>query len=82
MAHECPDCGQTCYCHGDIDDCLFENSEEQAICDHCPMDDELDNDGEISNREKEEAKGDYLYDQMKDRELIERDNTPHCESRG
>jgi len=20
--HECPDCGQACYCGGDIDDCL------------------------------------------------------------
>lgn len=43
MAHECPDCGQTCYCHGDIDDCVFDNSDEQAVCDHCPFDDE-DND--------------------------------------
>lgn len=45
MAHECPDCGQTCYCHGDIDDCIFDNSAEQAVCDHCPFegdDDEPD----------------------------------------
>lgn len=42
MAHECPDCGQTCYCHGDIDDCLFDNSEEQAVCDHCPFEGDED----------------------------------------
>lgn len=42
MAHECPDCGQTCYCHGDIDDCIFDNSSEQNVCDHCPDDEDDD----------------------------------------
>ena len=35
MAHECPDCGLICHCHGDIDDiCL---NDEAAICEcrHC-----------------------------------------------
>ena len=22
MAHECPECGCRCFCHGDIDDCV------------------------------------------------------------
>lgn len=67
MAHECPDCGQTCYCHGDIDDCIFDNSEEQAVCDHCPLDD----DGEPTNEEKEEYRADCIYDQERDRKLEE-----------
>lgn len=35
MAHECPDCGQTCYCNGDIDDCCFNFPEEVEKCTHC-----------------------------------------------
>lgn len=38
MAHECPECGQTCYCHGDIDDCLFDSEYHYIHCDHCPID--------------------------------------------
>lgn len=33
MAHSCPDCGQTCYCGGDIDDILMEEGE--VCCTHC-----------------------------------------------
>ena len=40
MAHECPNCWQTCFCNGDIDDCLFENTIEQNNCHHCPDEDE------------------------------------------
>lgn len=33
--HSCPDCGQACYCHGDIDDCEVETREySAALCDH------------------------------------------------
>ncbi len=32
MAHECPECGQLCFCGGDIDDCM-NNFEEDII--HC-----------------------------------------------
>lgn len=39
MAHECPDCGQTCYCNGDIDDCCFNFEEDVINCTHCPEDD-------------------------------------------
>ena len=35
MAHECPDCGCTCHCDGDIDDCEFEGTPEQMACTHC-----------------------------------------------
>lgn len=30
--HECPECGQACYCHGDIDD--HENEHEADACVH------------------------------------------------
>jgi len=35
MAHECPCCGQCCYCNGDIDDCLNNFEEDQDNCTHC-----------------------------------------------
>lgn len=34
MAHTCPECGQTCYCGGDIDDCLFDLEEDAINCIH------------------------------------------------
>lgn len=40
MAHECPECGQVCYCNGDIDDCCFNFEEDVINCCHCP--DEID----------------------------------------
>ena len=46
MAHECPECGQTCYCNGDIGDCCF-NFEEDAIrCTHYKICEREDNDCE------------------------------------
>ena len=44
--HYCAECGQACYCHGDIDDCVVETEEysyEHCTC--CPegcADDRLD----------------------------------------
>jgi hypothetical protein len=35
MAHECPQCGMTCYCNGDIDDCLLDDAEAEAECKCC-----------------------------------------------
>lgn len=35
MGHSCPDCGQMCYCGGDIDDCCFDFDEDVAQCSHC-----------------------------------------------
>lgn len=52
MAHECPDCGMTCHCGGDIDDCLFEGTQEQLHCSHCP-DDDCDGDCECCLEESE-----------------------------
>jgi len=45
MAHECPECGQTCYCNGDIDDCCFNFEEDVMRCDHykhCEQEDDED----------------------------------------
>ncbi len=30
--HTCPECGQACYCHGDIED--HENENEEEFCTH------------------------------------------------
>lgn len=35
VAHSCPECGQTCYCGSDIDDCLFDFDEDSDACTHC-----------------------------------------------
>jgi hypothetical protein len=33
--HSCPECGQACYCHGDIDDCEVETEEYSSeYCTH------------------------------------------------
>lgn len=41
--HHCPDCGQACYCEGDIDDLAWgDDSEEAMNCMHyeqCEKDD-------------------------------------------
>lgn len=34
MAHECPECGQMCYCNGDIDDCCNNFEEDVMRCTH------------------------------------------------
>ena len=34
MAHTCPECGQACYCNGDIDDCVFDFEENVVKCNH------------------------------------------------
>ena len=36
--HRCPECGQACYCNGDVDDCEIEGDAEVdcihfAVCD-------------------------------------------------
>lgn len=45
MAHECPDCGMTCHCNGDIDDCLLGDPIAESHCKHCDGKDDED-DGE------------------------------------
>jgi len=42
MAHECPECGLTCYCGGDIDDICW--GEQTGYCKHCDEDDDFDED--------------------------------------
>ena len=34
MAHDCPDCGQLCYCRGDVDDSLFDDDDSYVNCQH------------------------------------------------
>lgn len=43
MAHSCPECGLTCYCGEDIDDCLFDFDDDVEACTHwkiCENDDD------------------------------------------
>jgi hypothetical protein len=40
MSHECPDCGMTCHCGGDIDDICFGETDE--YCSHCENEREPD----------------------------------------
>jgi hypothetical protein len=44
MAHECPTCGCTCHCNGDIDDCCFSFAEDVNKCTCCPDPDGDDED--------------------------------------
>jgi hypothetical protein len=44
MAHSCPDCGSVCYCSGDIDDCLIDDTEDQNACLHCFDEDSREDD--------------------------------------
>ena len=34
MAHTCPYCGHTCYCNGDIGDCIFDTEATYLGCKH------------------------------------------------
>lgn len=38
MAHSCPDCGQMCYCGGDIDDMCTDDTPQQERCIHNEQD--------------------------------------------
>ena len=45
MAHECPECGQMCYCNGDIDDCCNNFEADVMRCTHykqCEQEDDED----------------------------------------
>ena len=35
MAHECPECGLTCHCGGDIDDLRLPDKAAETACTHC-----------------------------------------------
>jgi hypothetical protein len=34
MSHECPDCGELCFCNGDIDDCCLNTNDSLINCTH------------------------------------------------
>jgi hypothetical protein len=51
MAHSCPDCGQACYCGGDLDDCLFDDTVAADLCTHCFA---REDDGEADGLETDE----------------------------
>ena len=38
--HYCPECGQACYCGGDLDDCEMPEGEERCTCPCDELDDE------------------------------------------
>lgn len=42
--HECPRCGQACYCHGDIDDIVVETEEYSSENCTCECEDMFDDD--------------------------------------
>ncbi len=42
MAHECPECGMTCHCGGDIDDIVFSGTPEELSCTCCDCEDDED----------------------------------------
>lgn len=43
MAHNCPECGEICYCNGDVDDMVWDDDSDEAMtCTHyleCDLDD-------------------------------------------
>ena len=51
--HSCPDCGQACYCNGDIDDLRWgDDSDEAMHCVHfeeCEQEDSHDDFGEFDD---------------------------------
>ena len=52
MSHECPECGLTCYCGGDIDDCCFNAPYYVVHCTHCPEEDDMDYDESEDTHDK------------------------------
>lgn len=55
--HNCPDCGQACYCGGDVDDIPIGHSKEESLCGHCSeADRDMDWD-DLHTRPKTRPKG-------------------------
>lgn len=44
MAHTCPNCGYTCHFGGDIDDIIFDGTDEEMNCSCCYDEDAYDED--------------------------------------
>ena len=55
MAHSCPDCGQACYCGGDIDDIFFEDTVAEINCAHCLHDSREDDCEDFDEGPEEDA---------------------------
>ena len=49
MAHECPECGQQCYCNGDIDDCCNNFEDDVKRCTHCEGREDNPDDEEVTD---------------------------------
>ncbi len=58
MAHECPHCGCTCHCGGDIDDICFSGTPEEAAC-RCCEDDYLDGEDDEDYYDRQADLGDW-----------------------
>ena len=54
MAHSCPECGQVCYCNGDIDDCLNDFDEDVEKCTHWRQCEREDYDDDYEDDEYDE----------------------------
>lgn len=54
MAHECPECGQMCYCNGDIDDCCNNFKADVIRCDHYKQCEQEDNEDTLYYEEQKE----------------------------
>lgn len=56
--HYCPECGQACFCHGDLDDCVVETEAYSSRhCTHperCEAERDREYDGEYGLRDDEE----------------------------
>jgi len=52
MAHECPNCGMTCFCNGDISDMIFNDPGHVHNCQHCYENDD-DNDFKYTDWEED-----------------------------
>ncbi len=58
MSHTCPDCGQTCYCNGDIDDCCFDSPAAVLHCEHWRECEGEDYDGDVDDYDPSEIEVD------------------------
>jgi len=54
MAHTCPECGSTCYCNGDWDDCCLDLPDDVNACKHWV---ECNNEEDISEEEYDLLQG-------------------------
>lgn len=54
MGHSCPDCGCACYCGGDIDDVILDDTPEQSRCTCCDEDRHVGDDDEDDWRDDED----------------------------